>query len=356
MTGRQTIMALNSYLNSLFNGQLPPPSVDLERQEHVLDRFLSRTATAGAATNAASADASPDASSTSDAANAPSALPKLVLVTSGGTTIPLEKNTVRFLDNFSTGSRGAASAEYFLEMGYFVVFLHRRSSLKPFSRKMPDPRDMFDDAVREASGSLLLVNDDVAKLIASAHTKYKQYRCRLVELSFESLADYLHLLWMICAKIAPFGRRALLYLAAAVSDFYLPLDAMSDHKTQSSKGDLELKLKTTPKILKTLCDEWVPKALVVTFKLETDPDILLTKAVGALDNYGHEVVVANLLSTRRSEVILVKRLDIERDQNTTMEKISLTEDQTLAGDEIEEFIVKELSSLHDEKIKLVNIA
>ena len=27
----------------------------------------------------------------------------LVLVTSGGTTVPLEMNTVRFIDNFSTG-------------------------------------------------------------------------------------------------------------------------------------------------------------------------------------------------------------------------------------------------------------
>lgn len=36
----------------------------------------------------------------------------VAVVTSGGTTVPLERNTVRFLDNFSTGARGAASAEY----------------------------------------------------------------------------------------------------------------------------------------------------------------------------------------------------------------------------------------------------
>ena len=40
---------------------------------------------------------------------------KVVIVTSGGTTVPLEKNTVRFIDNFSTGTRGATSAEYSLE-------------------------------------------------------------------------------------------------------------------------------------------------------------------------------------------------------------------------------------------------
>ncbi len=36
---------------------------------------------------------------------------KIVLITSGGTVVPLERQTVRFIDNFSTGSRGSLSAE-----------------------------------------------------------------------------------------------------------------------------------------------------------------------------------------------------------------------------------------------------
>ena len=36
----------------------------------------------------------------------------LSLHQSGGTSVPLEKNTVRFLDNFSSGGRGSSSAEY----------------------------------------------------------------------------------------------------------------------------------------------------------------------------------------------------------------------------------------------------
>lgn len=35
----------------------------------------------------------------------------IVLVTSGGTTVPLERRMIRFLDNFSAGTRGAISAE-----------------------------------------------------------------------------------------------------------------------------------------------------------------------------------------------------------------------------------------------------
>ena len=49
----------------------------------------------------------------------------LAVVTAGGTTVPLEARTVRYIDNFSTGNRGAALAECLLERGYAVLFLHR---------------------------------------------------------------------------------------------------------------------------------------------------------------------------------------------------------------------------------------
>lgn len=49
----------------------------------------------------------------------------VVLVTSGGTSAPLEKNTVRSIENFSTGYRGALSAEYFLKEGFYVIFYHK---------------------------------------------------------------------------------------------------------------------------------------------------------------------------------------------------------------------------------------
>lgn len=41
---------------------------------------------------------------------------------------------VRFIDNFSTGSRGSKSAECFLSEGYAVIFLHRKGSLEPFQQ------------------------------------------------------------------------------------------------------------------------------------------------------------------------------------------------------------------------------
>ena len=41
---------------------------------------------------------------------------RVACVTSGGTTVPLERNCVRFIDNFSRGTRGALSAEEFLKV------------------------------------------------------------------------------------------------------------------------------------------------------------------------------------------------------------------------------------------------
>jgi len=62
---------------------------------------------------------------------------------SGGTTVPLETQTVRFIDNFSAGTRGATSAEYFLEEGYAVIFMHRQFSLQPYSRHYSHSRNCF---------------------------------------------------------------------------------------------------------------------------------------------------------------------------------------------------------------------
>lgn len=40
----------------------------------------------------------------------------VVCVTSGGTTVPMERNCVRYIDNFSAGTRGAMSTQEFIEV------------------------------------------------------------------------------------------------------------------------------------------------------------------------------------------------------------------------------------------------
>jgi phosphopantothenate-cysteine ligase len=99
----------------------------------------------------------------------------------------------------------------------------------------------------------------------------------------------------------------MLYLAAAVSDFYISSPALPTHKIQSRDGTLVLELTQVPKMLGLIASSWAPSSLLVSFKLETDPALLRQKAVGALTTYGHTVVVANLLPTRHTQVDIYRR-------------------------------------------------
>lgn len=76
---------------------------------------------------------------------------KVVVVTSGGTSVPLERNTVRSLENFSTGRRGALSTEYFLEhQDISVVYFHRKGCIKPFTAKVDIDRVFEQGSLSES--------------------------------------------------------------------------------------------------------------------------------------------------------------------------------------------------------------
>ena len=132
----------------------------------------------------------------------------------------------------------------------------------------------------------------------------------------------------------------MLYLAAAVSDFYIPVNDMAEHKIQSSEGAPKIELKLVPKILAPLVKDWVPEAFVISFKLETDESILIEKAKKALDTYKHKIVVANLLQTRKEKVILVCPGSIPE------ESIVMSKQELLEGREIEEKIIANLVAKH----------
>lgn len=181
----------------------------------------------------------------------------------------------------------------------------------------------------------------------------------LLAIPFLSISDYLHELRSIAQLMKPLGPNALLYLAAAVSDFFVPPDRMSEHKIQSTDAaDLKKKLSSStatssaapsanpsaratpasggsvgsrngsggtgvvdeetfdnfdssptvprskrlvvdldpvPKFLKNLVEGWSPEGMIVSFKLETDPSILTLKAKYSLNRYQHHLVIGNLL-------------------------------------------------------------
>lgn len=91
-------------------------------------------------------------------------------------------------------------------------------------------------------------------------------------------------------------------------------------------------------MLSPLVKEWAPEAFVISFKLETDPLILIDKSRQALEKYRHQVVVANILESRRTSVIIVTK-----DSQTPL---SLSDEEIAQGMEIEEKIVSYLQSQH----------
>jgi phosphopantothenate-cysteine ligase len=167
----------------------------------------------------------------------------------------------------------------------------------------------------------------------------------LLTLPFTTITDYLFMLRAIAQLMRPLGPNGLLYLAAAVSDFFVPPERMVEHKIQSTNavdtqvekdadakqaakdnGDatdeetfdnfdsspavprskrLIVDLDPVPKFLKNLVDGWAPEGMIVSFKLETDPEILVHKAQYSLTRYQHHLVIGNLLSTRKWEVVFV---------------------------------------------------
>ena len=247
---------------------------------------------------------------------------RVACVTSGGTTVPLEKNMVRFLDNFSHGERGAASAECFLSRGFRVVFLYRATSIVPFTRGFRKEvsqhvnHDLLRHLEATPAGDIRLsastVGDDSHSRLVSELACFRACATgsypRLLMLPFETVLEYLALLQ---ATAQVLGRRlqsrCLFYLAAAVSDFYLPPEAMAEHKIQShgGRGGLTLELSNVPKSLGRLVNDWAPASFVVSFKLETDADLVVSKAQKAIETYGVHLVVANQLQTRRDVVYLV---------------------------------------------------
>jgi phosphopantothenate-cysteine ligase len=356
----------------------------------------------------------------------------VVLVSSGGTAVDLEQHTVRTLENFSTGRRGALSVEAFLQQGYAVIHLWRTGSVSPYghvfseaagaetpnqwtvdsidsflhspassssassskhNKSKGDPMQEFINPTGMRSASLLNNLEEVdenensgededddgnqlpthksynstitlaPRIVMDFHVRTALHQRqvhvvqdrRLLTVSFRTVQDYLQKLES-CSRLMgrSCGRMACLYLAAAVSDFYIPPHALSTHKIQSSKKNrkqtsktttaaaattannntnqkpeaekdasvpptcpeedeadtMELTLYHVPKQLGKLRKEWAPQAFITSFKLETDMDLLEYKARQAMHSYDMHLVCANLLQHRNEWVYMIPHPDL----------------------------------------------
>uniref|UniRef100_UPI00358E48FF phosphopantothenate--cysteine ligase n=1 Tax=Myxine glutinosa TaxID=7769 RepID=UPI00358E48FF len=300
---------------------------------------------------------------------------RVALVTSGGTRAPLEACSVRFLDNFSSGFRGAASTEKFLSSGYAVIFLHRLGSLVPFSRHFAglDLLDYmeFDEEGEKQKGNVrkgqsggvgslglgseedgmdYIFTEELREWADAGEAENEMTICQECEVTeigpsprigktiraerlprlewvlrkrreahnlrtllcvpFCTVYEYLHLLRAASLALEPLGPSAILFLAAAVSDFHQPPDTMPQHKIHSLGKPLELTLSPIPKLLSPLASFWVPAAFIVAFKLESEPEQLESRATAGLARLAPSLqravaVVANLLTERRKRLLVL---------------------------------------------------
>ena len=312
---------------------------------------------------------------------------RVALVTSGGTTVPLENQTVRFIDNFSAGTRGATSAEYFLEAGYAVIFLHRQFSLLPYSRHYSHSVNCFLDFMTHNGGGEVVIESEYQDQMSDVLDKYKRAKKEntLLVLPFTNVNEYLWYLRELAMLMQPLGSNSLFYLAAAVSDFFVPADRMVEHKIQSSEDfnnshkqngesdheppaahmegkKLVIDLDPVPKFLKILVDKWAPQSMIISFKLETDPSMLSEKAWSSLKKYQHHLVIGNLLNTRKWEVLFVSaaggekwlRVPAGRRSKSVTGRTGDPNENVRSGEpaiEIEAWIVHEIDLLHSEMIE-----
>ena len=235
--------------------------------------------------------------------------------------VPLEKNTVRFIDNFSTGERGAASAEYFLERNYLVLFFHRLSSKLPYQRHI---KTIFDESQWNPNYYL---------------DQYHQHKNSLLLIPFQTVTDYFNGLKQLCCLLKPYGRSTLIYTSAAVSDYYIPNEQLTEHKIPSNQNELIIQLKPVPKLLGCIKSDYAPDAFVVSFKLETDEKILKDKCLQSANKYNQNIIIGNILKTRRNQVQIFERI---QNQWTTIQQLQETNEQN----EIEFQIVDFLCNKH----------
>jgi phosphopantothenate-cysteine ligase len=130
-----------------------------------------------------------------------------------------------------TGTRGSTSAEYFLSSGYAVIFLHRQHSLKPFSRHYSHSLNPFLDLLdlsdsSSSSEQTISISDTQKSSLLPVLQAYKsaQSSGSLLQMDFTTVNDYLWILREMAGIMSVLERRGMFYLAAAVSDFFLPLN------------------------------------------------------------------------------------------------------------------------------------
>lgn len=201
-----------------------------------------------------------------------------ILVTSGGTTVPID--SVRSITNMSKGTFGArialAALEYY--KNNFVTLFRAENS-----------KGLLSDNINLSKETLESVLQKVARI-----EKIKDlYGNRYEEETFKTFEEY----YSGLDTNVTLSRPNITFLAAAVSD-YTP--TQTEGKIQSSEK-VSIDLNPNPKIIK-LVKKWVPETILVGFKLlvNASDEELVAAANKSIKDNGCDMVVANDISSIRA--------------------------------------------------------
>jgi len=99
----------------------------------------------------------------------------------------------------------------------------------------------------------------------------------LIKIPFVTIHEYLDGIEKVSRALNEYNLDSISYMASAVSDFWIPLEKMEQHKIQSKDIGEEgytLLMDNTPRMLGDVKHKWNPNTILVSFKLETDMNIL----------------------------------------------------------------------------------
>jgi phosphopantothenate---cysteine ligase (CTP) len=198
-----------------------------------------------------------------------------ILVTSGGTKIPIDR--VRDITNMSKGTFGSKIATEFLELGHEVDFFKAKYSRSPFEINY----NLYD----------LYGNCDMAQEYFNKKCDFaRRCRQRYSETDYSTFDEYKERL----ERIVKIGLPDVVVLAAAVSDYGVE----NPHKGKVRSNDmLSIKLTLLPKLI-NLIKEWHPECKLVGFKLLVDSKDhqLIEAAQRSIAENKCDMIVANDLA------------------------------------------------------------
>ena len=275
----------------------------------------------------------------------------IALITSGATIVPLDPENDTFVDAAPQGQeqQGPACAEYLLQLGYAVIFVHREGSLRPFTRHFQKyiQNGAFMDMFRLENMGLVLSGVDIPQQLQFQKIAqlYTECSTRVLHLSFTSVQQYLMLTRLAAKAMEVVKDRGIVVLAATLLHFYVPMDpsatateasedtdGASTSSSVSSSSSKHSKMKhikkfaknvakkkneefsvnfvRVPNIIRSIRKDWCPKAFLVTCKHQLASGEAIEAAHGDLEKWGVDVIAGYhhsreiLLITEQEEAIV----------------------------------------------------